>query len=351
MFSGVRQGCPISPLLFAASVDVLLCMLARKIPNSTIRAFADDIGAVFESWEHDSIIAEELFSEFAIMSGLELNIKKTVCIPLWSSGQTDIAADLNNSDRAWKNICLSDKGTYLGFVEGPGRCGESFKKPTIKFQKRCKEWSKIDAGLQFNTIAYNSFAASTLAFVAQLEPPPQSVIDAEAKGIRGLVPGPGNWCSTQDCFFLKEAFGQTKSFRSIEFVGQGAKLRVFRNHSMFTKSIYRARRGASEYMGDPHRKLSGPNLSIPQMHHQLQYAIDSSAHGDTQLYYDRWKEWKSWYDSSHVKTLYKNMETLKSHGVLLDDIVMEAAGTPPPMTERPSRRSRDRFKGSLYKKI
>merc|ERR1711966_64989 len=83
-------------------------------------------------------------------------------------------------------------------------------------------------------------------------------------------------------------------------------------------------------MGDPHRKLNGPNLSIPQMHHQLQYAIDSSAHGDTQLYFDRWNEWKGWYDSSHVKVLYKNMETLKSQGVLLDDIVMEAAGTPPP---------------------
>ena len=76
MQCGVRQGCPISPLLFAASVDVLLRILTKRIPGGTYKAFADDIGAIFQNWDVDSVIAESIFSEFAEMSGLKLNIEK-----------------------------------------------------------------------------------------------------------------------------------------------------------------------------------------------------------------------------------------------------------------------------------
>ena len=43
---GVRQGCPISPLIFATVVDILLRRLVRRYEGIVLRAFADDIGIV-----------------------------------------------------------------------------------------------------------------------------------------------------------------------------------------------------------------------------------------------------------------------------------------------------------------
>ena len=48
--SGVRQGCPVSPLIFAIVVDISLLGLHAHLPLQVIRAFADDTAIVLDDF-------------------------------------------------------------------------------------------------------------------------------------------------------------------------------------------------------------------------------------------------------------------------------------------------------------
>ena len=83
MHAGIRQGCPLSPLLFAAVVDLLLRRLASMFPGELLRAFADDTAMVVKDWWAISTSLASVFTKFGAISGVDLNIPKTVIIPLW----------------------------------------------------------------------------------------------------------------------------------------------------------------------------------------------------------------------------------------------------------------------------
>ena len=79
---GIRQGCPLSPFLFAVASDLLLRKLVRDLPSGTTRAYADDTAYVDPMLLDHLGALETIFSEYAEISGLELNVRKTVLVPL-----------------------------------------------------------------------------------------------------------------------------------------------------------------------------------------------------------------------------------------------------------------------------
>jgi hypothetical protein len=220
-------------MLFAAAVDVLLRRLQTKVRGAEVRAFADDIGLVVRDWARDCGDIQTIFKEFAVMSGLELNIPKTVCIPLWPEGIDEIKADPAHVASDWAALRIDDKGKYLGFSSGPGKGDSSWDQPLAKYTKRVHRWRGIGAGMQFATAAYNSLALSTLLFIAQLENPPEEVFAGERCGIRSTLRGPGKyWYDTDDAFYLKECYGQSKSFGSLSVITQASQLRTLHTMDM-----------------------------------------------------------------------------------------------------------------------
>jgi retron-type reverse transcriptase len=93
---GVRQGDPLSPLLFVLAVDLLQSMVNRAkdlghlqlpIPERAgadfpIVQYADDTLLIMEACPHQLLVLKNSLSDFASSTGLKVNYNKTVMLPI-----------------------------------------------------------------------------------------------------------------------------------------------------------------------------------------------------------------------------------------------------------------------------
>ena len=128
MDAGVRQGCPLSPLLYAIVAEVLLDRIEKECPDMLVRAYADDTAVVTTDFQRDAPKLQRIFEEFGRISGLHLNGSKSVVIPL-SVGTLDaFRTRLTDVVPDWNNMMVAYSGTYLGFSVGPQKKDQSWTK-------------------------------------------------------------------------------------------------------------------------------------------------------------------------------------------------------------------------------
>ena len=72
--AGIRQGCPLSPLLFAVAAYLLFRRPGRLLPGAVMRAYADDLALVSRAGPSDTRILEKVCAEYALISGLHLHL-------------------------------------------------------------------------------------------------------------------------------------------------------------------------------------------------------------------------------------------------------------------------------------
>jgi len=224
--TGVRQGCPLSPLLYATVAEVLLDAIEHRCPNILTRCYADDTALVANNFQEEAPRLQKLFQDFAAISGLCLNLAKCVIIPLDEGNLDTFRENLAEWVPSWKDMQVTRHGKYLGFEVGPDKGCKSWQEPTRKFLQRCHLWEAQGAGLHYHTTAYNSFALSTLTYIAQLECPPPETLAAEKEGLKKVISGPHCWIEPEDLWRLKECYGQSSSCKSLHHTAIAAQLRV-----------------------------------------------------------------------------------------------------------------------------
>ena len=100
----VRQGCPLSALLYVLTLEPLLRKLAmlRGIPRelgcgTSVSAYADDVTVIVSSHEHIELVGQSL-QEYEAVTGAKINREKSVGLrlgtcrptasPSWVAGRT-----------------------------------------------------------------------------------------------------------------------------------------------------------------------------------------------------------------------------------------------------------------------
>jgi exonuclease III len=297
MGSGIRQGCPLSPLLFALVADLLLRRLQRKLEGATIRAYADDIAIVVPDLHKALPMLAETFAQYASFSGLELNMHKTYLIPLGDDKWKDTEKLISDTWPSWVGIKVGGHATYLGFVLGPTAGETSWVKALRKFRERAAQWGQLGLSMAQATVVYNTYVITVLSFLIQLLPLPSCWASEEHDAFKKLIPGPYRWCIPTDLHQLKHHWKMPYSFRNLHCQGEAAKMRV----------LYREARLVAG-MG-AHRKSR-----------QLREARTASTH------LTRCARLRTWLDAAMSTTLVESSIRSQARGITIATVETKLAG-------------------------
>ena len=112
-----------------------------------------------------------------------------------------------------------------------------------------------------------------------------------------MLGGPGKWFHEEDPFYLRELFGQCKSYAKLSSIAQASKIRVLYNHQ-------NSCRGGETVTG----------LSCKDMHDRLTRLCEL----DFECPLARPHNWSAWYDNCHASILCQTQQDLSQIGISLD---------------------------------
>ena len=147
-------------------------------------------------------------------------------IPLRLGDPADARQEICGYAPSWGGLQFAHRAKYLGFVLGPCRGEEGWKKAILKYRQRARDWGKTGGGMLLDTVAYSVYAFSCLSFLAQLDDPPKDWSDAEMQALQALYTGPRAWAPPSALHGLP-LLGFHAKLPNLQAVALAAKSRVY----------------------------------------------------------------------------------------------------------------------------
>ena len=160
---GVKQGCPLSPLLFAICYDPLLSRLA-EIKGLKVFGFADDVALAAASFR-ELCEAMKIIDLFSAASGLTINVGKTTLI---NTKLDRVAVKKLVSESPWPGLSVAKEGLYLGILMGREvKLADVFAKATAKFEARAAAYYPAVRRMHFvqRVTTFNVFLHSLFSYL------------------------------------------------------------------------------------------------------------------------------------------------------------------------------------------
>ena len=140
--SSIRQGCPLSPVLFAMLVSPIIHCINSISPNVSVLLYANDLLVIIKDSPRESTrllkLLAPVFDEFEEVVGLSLNCDKCATLEkrAWTEHEKALAAGAG--------FPLASKYKYLGVLLGNLCPQEAFAPPIAKAMGRASSmvhWS------------------------------------------------------------------------------------------------------------------------------------------------------------------------------------------------------------------
>jgi hypothetical protein len=193
---GVKQGCPLSPILFVLAYDVLLRYLADIVLTKAMGA-ADDV--IIYDFDLRKIIeackAVDLFSQ---ATGLGINRKKT---KLLSAKKQTLADSELVAEGPWPKIEFVTSYKYLGILFGQRNklwIEQIYTAPLTKALRRLSSYRGVLSRLDLDDriLTVNTFITPILIYTSQFYIMPPNIFNAYQKAVaRTIIPWAAKACT------------------------------------------------------------------------------------------------------------------------------------------------------------